>query len=271
MSQKVRTAEPDDIRDWRPVSSNPGGPICCAPYAAPGHVTGGTVFGYDNVRVDGHVERRINEPQAAVIRPILRLCAAGIGYTSIAKQLNAERALTRRPTEAPPRLEPVEHARISFTARIAANVATTGRDGGAPMARRRGRPARASGCASIGPNCASCRLTCGRRRTAHRRVFAPPSNAPTGGRAFTGRTGTPRRRDIRIASTALGLCPLRGVRRERRRARPSPVRVHRLSQARHDDLRQRRQAADRRARRRRARRTPRGDDRGPRSWRSSTR
>src|SRR6185503_3473047 len=28
--------------------------------AKAGHVTGGRVFGYDNLRVDGHVERRIN-------------------------------------------------------------------------------------------------------------------------------------------------------------------------------------------------------------------
>jgi DNA invertase Pin-like site-specific DNA recombinase len=33
--------------------------------AKAGHVTGGKVFGYDNVRVDGHVERRINPAQAA--------------------------------------------------------------------------------------------------------------------------------------------------------------------------------------------------------------
>ena len=35
--------------------------------ARAGHVTGGRVFGYDNVRVDGHVERRINEREAAVV------------------------------------------------------------------------------------------------------------------------------------------------------------------------------------------------------------
>ena len=58
-----------------------------------GHVTGGKVFGYDNVKVDGHVERRINEPQAAVIRRIFERRAAGWGYTDIAKHLNAERAI----------------------------------------------------------------------------------------------------------------------------------------------------------------------------------
>src|SRR5262249_43973430 len=35
--------------------------------AAAGHVTGGRVFGYDNVRVEGHVERRINDEEAAVV------------------------------------------------------------------------------------------------------------------------------------------------------------------------------------------------------------
>ena len=33
--------------------------------AKTGHVTGGRVFGYDNLRVEGHVERRINEAEAA--------------------------------------------------------------------------------------------------------------------------------------------------------------------------------------------------------------
>jgi hypothetical protein len=35
--------------------------------AQAGHVTGGRVFGYDNVMVSGHVERRSNEPQADVV------------------------------------------------------------------------------------------------------------------------------------------------------------------------------------------------------------
>ncbi len=65
-----------------------------------GHVTGGRVYGYDNVEVASsvldpygrpkrdHVERRINEEQAAVIRKIFRLCAEGKGMVSIARQLN---------------------------------------------------------------------------------------------------------------------------------------------------------------------------------------
>lgn len=70
--------------------------------AKAGHVTGGACFGYDNVRVDGHVERRINEPQAAVIRQIYTLCAAGTGYSRIAKQLNAEQAPAPKPTRGRP-------------------------------------------------------------------------------------------------------------------------------------------------------------------------
>jgi site-specific DNA recombinase len=34
--------------------------------ARAGHVTGGRVFGYDNIRVDSHTERRINEAEAAM-------------------------------------------------------------------------------------------------------------------------------------------------------------------------------------------------------------
>jgi site-specific DNA recombinase len=66
--------------------------------ARAGHVTGGRVFGYDNVEVAGpdgrrsHVERRVNDGEAAVVRRIFDLCVAGHGYTNIAKTLNADRA-----------------------------------------------------------------------------------------------------------------------------------------------------------------------------------
>ena len=67
-----------------------------------GHVTGGRVYGYDNVEIPSsvldaygrpkrdHVERRINQEQAAVVRKIFRLCAAGKGMVSIARLLNDE-------------------------------------------------------------------------------------------------------------------------------------------------------------------------------------
>ncbi len=60
------------------------------------HVTGGRTFGYDKVDVLGadgirsHVERRINEAEAAVVRRLLELCADGTGLTRITKTLNAE-------------------------------------------------------------------------------------------------------------------------------------------------------------------------------------
>ena len=68
-----------------------------------GHVTGGRVFGYDNVEILGpdgtraRVERRINEAEAAVVRRIFQLYAAGHGLAGIAHALNAEGAPTPRP------------------------------------------------------------------------------------------------------------------------------------------------------------------------------
>jgi site-specific DNA recombinase len=70
--------------------------------ASLGHVCGGRCYGYDNVEIVSsvldaygrpkrdHVERKINEQQADVVRQIFRLCAAGKGMVSIAKQLNDE-------------------------------------------------------------------------------------------------------------------------------------------------------------------------------------
>ena len=63
--------------------------------ALTGHVTGGVVFGYENVPVltpDGkrdHVARRILEPEAAVVRRIFALSAEGLGTRRIAHTLNA--------------------------------------------------------------------------------------------------------------------------------------------------------------------------------------
>ncbi len=53
--------------------------------AKAGHVTGGRVFGYDNVEILGadgkrsHVQRQINPDEAAVVRRIFEMCAAGAG------------------------------------------------------------------------------------------------------------------------------------------------------------------------------------------------
>jgi DNA invertase Pin-like site-specific DNA recombinase len=77
--------------------------------AKAGHVTGGSVFGYDNVEIAGtmldfqgctkrsHVELRINEAEADVVRKMFRLYADGRGFTSIAKALNADGAICLRP------------------------------------------------------------------------------------------------------------------------------------------------------------------------------
>ena len=68
-----------------------------------GHMCGGSCFGYDNSTVTGpdgrrsHVERRINEAEAAVVVRIFTLCAGGKGMKTIAKLLNYERAPAPRP------------------------------------------------------------------------------------------------------------------------------------------------------------------------------
>ena len=66
------------------------------------HCTGGACFGYRNVTVsapDGtksHVTREIIADQAAVIRSIFELCAAGHGMKAIAKRLNSAGAPSPR-------------------------------------------------------------------------------------------------------------------------------------------------------------------------------
>jgi site-specific DNA recombinase len=71
--------------------------------ARAGHVTGGRVFGYDNIDVVGpdgkrsHVERRVNGEEAAIVRRIFQLCADGAGYPRIARTLNDAQAPAPRP------------------------------------------------------------------------------------------------------------------------------------------------------------------------------
>lgn len=73
-----------------------------------GHVTGGRCFGYDNVEItnpDGtrsHVERQINEDEAAVVRRIFELCVEGLGKTRIAHTLNEEGAASPRAQQGRP-------------------------------------------------------------------------------------------------------------------------------------------------------------------------
>jgi site-specific DNA recombinase len=70
--------------------------------AKAGHVTGGRVFGYDNVDVTGpdgrrsHVMRRINEAEAAVVRRIFQLTAEGYGRKRVVQLLNEDLAPSPR-------------------------------------------------------------------------------------------------------------------------------------------------------------------------------
>jgi site-specific DNA recombinase len=72
--------------------------------AKAGHVTGGKCFGYANVVVyagvdaqgrprHSHVEHRIVESEAVVVRRIFELAASGVGQSAIAKRLNADGVL----------------------------------------------------------------------------------------------------------------------------------------------------------------------------------
>jgi site-specific DNA recombinase len=58
--------------------------------ASRGHVAGGKVYGYRNVRAEDRVTRVIVPEEAAVIRRIFTAIAGGRGFTRIAKDLNAE-------------------------------------------------------------------------------------------------------------------------------------------------------------------------------------
>jgi site-specific DNA recombinase len=77
--------------------------------ARAGHVTGGRVFGYDNVEILGptgqrsHVERRINEAESAIVRRIYEAYASGLGHASIAKALNRDGAASPRPQQGRPK------------------------------------------------------------------------------------------------------------------------------------------------------------------------
>ena len=65
--------------------------------ARAGHVTGGRVFGYDNVEVKNasgersHVTRVINDEEAAVVRRIFELSASDAGLTRITKTFEGRR------------------------------------------------------------------------------------------------------------------------------------------------------------------------------------
>ena len=55
-----------------------------------GHHTGGRVYGYDAVPVEGHVELRVNPAEAPVVRRFFELSAQGYGIKRIAGILNED-------------------------------------------------------------------------------------------------------------------------------------------------------------------------------------
>jgi site-specific DNA recombinase len=81
--------------------------------AKAGHVTGGRVFGYDNVDVVGpdgrrsHVIREINDAEAAIIRRIFQLCADGRRLSGMGT-INCERGAASNDIPWRDYLEPVE-------------------------------------------------------------------------------------------------------------------------------------------------------------------
>jgi len=71
--------------------------------AEQGYVTGGKVFGYDNVRVaKGQTTREPNEAEAAVVRDIYTRFATGEGLRTIALALNRQGALSPRAQQGRP-------------------------------------------------------------------------------------------------------------------------------------------------------------------------
>jgi site-specific DNA recombinase len=63
------------------------------------YVTGGRTFNYDNHRTNGHVDRVVNEREAAVVRTIFEQFATGAGLKKIAQTLNQQGAATPRPSK----------------------------------------------------------------------------------------------------------------------------------------------------------------------------
>jgi site-specific DNA recombinase len=63
--------------------------------AAQGFVAGGRTYGYDNVRLGSHVQRRVNEAEAVTVRRIFGLVADGWGLRRIARRLTEEGVPTR--------------------------------------------------------------------------------------------------------------------------------------------------------------------------------
>jgi DNA invertase Pin-like site-specific DNA recombinase len=137
-----------------------------------GHVTGGRVFGYDNVEIlsasgdRSHVMRQINPAEAAVVRRIFELSDAGAGLTRITKTLNDAGAPARgrsRGDRAPWAGSSVREVllRPLYRGEIVWNQ-TRKRDRWGCRTARAGR--RPTACEYPPPNCGSSQTTCGPRR-----------------------------------------------------------------------------------------------------------
>ena len=96
MSAMSFAAEVEREKARQPVSD------AMARKARQGFVTGGRLYGFDNVIVTdaagkSHTDRTINTPEAAIVCEIFQRCADGEGVKNIAKALNARGALAPHP------------------------------------------------------------------------------------------------------------------------------------------------------------------------------
>jgi hypothetical protein len=72
--------------------------------ARAGYVTGGRVFGYDNVEVPGpdgrraHVLRQVNDAKSVIVRRIFDLSRTGHGLTAVRKPSTRRRRRRRGPS-----------------------------------------------------------------------------------------------------------------------------------------------------------------------------
>jgi len=142
--------------------------------ARAGHVTGGRVFGFDNVDVRDdqgrrRVERLVNDAEAAVVRRIFALAAEGRGLRAIAVTCNAEGACAPVPRRAgrprgwaPSSVREVLHREL-YRGGSSSGTGRGSAIGGAASSRPRGR--RPSGSVRTPRRSASSTRTPGRPRT----------------------------------------------------------------------------------------------------------
>jgi DNA invertase Pin-like site-specific DNA recombinase len=139
------------------------------------HVTGGRVYGCDNVDIlapdpgpDGRprrlcVRRQINDAQAAIVRRIFQLCADGFGLTRIAKTLNAEGIAPPRPHGRGCRRPSVKFSTATSTAASSSGTAARRSSAEAPRPSESAPPP--NGCGSRPRSCKLSRPNSGKPRT----------------------------------------------------------------------------------------------------------